>query len=441
MRTFLLPALAAGLLAVPSGRAADDPRAVVEKAVRATGGEEALARGLAVRKLVKGTLHQLDGLTFAGESISQQPGQSKVILGFEVGVTKMSVVQVCNGDKAWARTNDEPALEADAQTLASMKTSLYVDHVMTLVPLLKDKEFTLTAAGAAKVEGRDAVGVKAARKGRTDVLLHFDKENGLLAQVEYRTHGEREGREVVVRAVCLDYRSPGPAADDERLLKAAGVGADGPALLEFVKKRTLSDEKLAAIKAMIDQLGDDDFEKREKAVAGLKEHGSLAAPLLREAARKADPEIKGRAEKCLKAVEDDAKLTAAAGAAVRLIGHRKPAGADEVLLAYLPGAADESVARDATAALIAVAGRDGKPGPAVEKALEDKAPARRAAAAAALGKDGGAFAKQPGRRVYTDGPKYAARLVYYRDDKKDFEWLVTDLQFYNRFDDAEFAKP
>src|SRR5947209_1838339 len=85
-------------------------------------------------------------------------------------------------------------------------------------------------------------------------------------------------------------------AEDEKLLHEAGAKTDGPALAEFLRKRVpaaVTEERLAAL---VKQLGDDDFEVREQASAGLKALGSRALPALRRAAAGRDAEVKRRAE-------------------------------------------------------------------------------------------------------------------------------------------------
>jgi hypothetical protein len=126
-------------------------------------------------------------------------------------------------------------------------------------------------------------------------------------------------------------------------------------------------------------------------------------------------------------------------AAIRLIAVRQPAGAAKVLLNCLPGA-DEALAREIRSALYAVALRDGKPEPALVKALEDKDPVRRAAAAAVLGKDGGAFLRQP-RRLVVSGVKMSFKTTAYTDGHKSMELFVEDVQLFNAFDDKDFAQP
>src|SRR5262249_59807718 len=72
------------------------------------------------------------------------------------------------------------------------------------------------------------------------------------------------------------------------------------------------------------------------------------------------------------------------GAPARPVPGRRPAGACEVLLGYLPHADDALVSDEVRAALAALALRDGQPEPALVAALADPAPLRRAGAAEAF---------------------------------------------------------
>ncbi|HKI31534.1 MAG TPA: PQQ-binding-like beta-propeller repeat protein [Gemmataceae bacterium] len=188
-------------------------------------------------------------------------------------------------------------------------------------------------------------------------------------------------------AIVLLLTTLAAAADrdaDERTLREARVATDGPSLLEFFRKRTVGGADRDKIAALIKQLGDDSFDEREKASTDLIALGARAESFLRDAAEHSrDAEIKRRAEDCLGqlAKRSDPALLASAA---RVLGARKPDGAAEVLLAYLPDAPGELVADEVCSALAAVALKDGKADPALLKALEDKLPAKRAAAAVAL---------------------------------------------------------
>jgi hypothetical protein len=176
---------------------------------------------------------------------------------------------------------------------------------------------------------------------------------------------------------------PDPAAQDEQLLRGANIGTDGPALVEFFRKRVGTEAVRTRARDLIKQLGDDSFEVREKASADLVAVGRVAAPALRAALKDPDAEVARRAADCLRLIENDAGPMLAS-AALRRLSALKPAGAAEVLLDYLPGADAEGVAEEVRDALPAVALRDGKADPALVKALSDPAPLRRGAAAEAL---------------------------------------------------------
>ena len=85
--------------------------------------------------------------------------------------------------------------------------------------------------------------------------------------------------------------------------------------------------------------------------------------------------------------------------------------------------------------------KDGKPDADLVGALKDKDATRRTAAERALGKDGGRFAKQAGRRIYPRGLEYPMKKSLYVDGKKFAEEEITEVNFFNRFDDALFNKP
>jgi hypothetical protein len=93
----------------------------------------------------------------------------------------------------------------------------------------------------------------------------------------------------------------------------------------------------------------------------------------------------------------------------RVLALRRPAGASEALLAYLPFADDERILGEVYEAIDAVAFRDGKPDPAVVKALDDKSPGRRAAAAEALARGPNDQDREAVRKLLKD-PEPLVRL-------------------------------
>jgi hypothetical protein len=104
------------------------------------------------------------------------------------------------------------------------------------------------------------------------------------------------------------------------------------------------------------------------------------------------------------------------------------------------GSAEEA-ALAIKAALVAVTLRPGGAPPALTAALADRSPARRAVAAAVLGRDGEAYLKGPGRRLYLAGLKQPMKITAFRDGQREMTFTVLELHYYNRFDDKESAKP
>jgi HEAT repeat protein len=165
-----------------------------------------------------------------------------------------------------------------------------------------------------------------------------------------------------------------------------------------------------------------------------------AVPALQKAVRSTDPEIRRRARVALKRIQQ--KFSPATTiAAVHLLALQRPAGAASALLDYLP-TAPEAVAREVRAALYHLGNGGSRPDPVLLATLKDANPARRAAAEAALGKDGGAYARLPNRRVFRPEVRRPRKVIVLLDKGTTrLELQVQEQRFYNRFDDKLFARP
>jgi hypothetical protein len=446
MRTLPVFCLAAACVVGTAGAAAaqDDPRPIIEKAVKALGGEDVLARCSAVHTRVKGLF--VGAGAAAGPKIEVsgetwvQPGSERMSLAVAAADQKLTLTRVFHGGKGWTQS-DGAVEDMPAPALDEAKQSAHVERVLRLLPLLKEKDFTLKALGKKKVDDTELVGVQVSSPGHRDVTLYFDPATGYPRRVEYREKSAAPGKEVPTAVVFDDYRAVEPAAAEERALKSAKVATDAAGLLAFLRGQVRSEADREKVRALVKRLGDDSFEEREKATKELIGLGAAARPELRRAEKGADPEVATRARRCLGKIAETAGPDGLLTAALRVVALQRPPGAAEVLLALAPTLTDEADARELRNVLAAVALRDGKSDPAVEKALEDADAARRAAAAAALGKDGGAFDKEPGRRLFLAGLKRAMKATYYQDGEKQLVLEVTEVELYNRFEDKLFARP
>jgi hypothetical protein len=420
--------------------AAEEPRALIERAVMAMGGTEALQQKLAIHTKIKVKSYP----NRAGEAMSMEGEawefgeRSKLSLLADLSGSKFTVTMVVNGDKSWTALNGQ-AHDLDKGDIEGQRISKHVDRVTGLTDLLADKGFTLASLPEAKVDGRPAAGLKVSYKGQPDTSLFFDKETGLLVKYAYRAKQGFFTKEVLHETNLSDYREPELASADEKLLREAKMDTTGPALMDFVRKQTPSKAALDRVRTLIGKLADEAFRVREQASRDLVAAGSVAVPLLREATKNEDREVARRARECMRQIGEQSGK-AQIRAAVRLLALRRPKGAAEVLLNYLPGA-DADVADEVRAALFTIAHTDVKPDAVLVQTLRDEDPARRQAAAAALGEDGGAYARRPGRRVFPRPFQIARKRTSYVDGKRDTEIETSEYQFFNAFEDKLFAKP
>jgi hypothetical protein len=204
----LLPlSLAFALLGGAEGRAraADDARAIVDKAIKAQGGEAKLAKLKRARVKVVGKLALGPGkpdAPFVITDVWQMPRQYKTSLEVTADGKKLSQTLVLNGDKGWASLNGETK-ELPKEALAEMKEQKYAEDLDRLLGL-KDKGVTLTVLKEAKVNGKPAVGVAVKAKGHRDVKLYFDKASGLLVKREHKVVDD-SGKEVLQEVIFDQY--------------------------------------------------------------------------------------------------------------------------------------------------------------------------------------------------------------------------------------------
>jgi hypothetical protein len=175
--------------------------------------------------------------------------------------------------------------------------------------------------------------------------------------------------------------------DDEQFCKDSGIGVDGPALIEFFRKRTPTAETRRQIATWIDELDNRHFSVRQRASERLIEVGSVALPALQQALPGKSLELTRRAERCIDEIKRN-KAEGLTGAAARLVRTRKPDGATRVLLSYLPFADDAAAEEELLGALATLAVPNGKPSAELVAALKDPAPASRAAAAVLVARFG-----------------------------------------------------
>ena len=174
------------LFSVAHPLAAADPaaaRVLLDQAIRAHGGEAALARATIMSQKLKGTVFQVGGdIALNAELVLHLPDQIRATLQIEANQQKIKTTLVADGDKGW-RDVDGNVLEMTKSELQELRDDNYIQWLMTIVPL-KDPSIALELLPEIRLDGRPAVGLKASRKGFPDVKLYFDRRNDLLVKID-----------------------------------------------------------------------------------------------------------------------------------------------------------------------------------------------------------------------------------------------------------------
>jgi len=155
-----------------------DPQAVLDKAIAAVGGEAKLAKFKARTWTENGTVYVMDNARpFSRKVAVQWPAQSRDEYGQANGI-----IGVLNRDKGWQKRGDATR-EMSPTLLAFYQEQQYLRWVTCQLPL-QDKAFTFSPVGTAKIDDREAVGIRVSHKDHADATLFFDKQTGLLVKAE-----------------------------------------------------------------------------------------------------------------------------------------------------------------------------------------------------------------------------------------------------------------
>lgn len=247
MRPLALSLAMAGLVLglATKTRADDDLKTVIDKAIKAHGGEEQIAKLKAGRSKAKGTIDVAGmSVAFTQQTAFMLPDKFKDLLQLEINGMQIAVQTVLNGDKISIKAGDME-IKLDDKAKAELRETGHVLEVARLLPL-RDKMYTLSALGEAKVEGKPAVGVKVSAKGRRDVNLFFDQKTGLLVKIEHRGADPISGQEFTEERIVLEYQTQeGVPAPKKVLLNRDGKKFLEAEILEFKALEKLDDGEFA----------------------------------------------------------------------------------------------------------------------------------------------------------------------------------------------------
>ena len=195
-----------------------DAKAIVEKAIEATGGKELVDKYPASKSKFKGEMSIMGlDITFDGVSV-QGPGQFKIEMVADIAGQKLNVVQIVDGAKVKTKQSlggmDLPNMAGDAE-LDELRFSVVGQEIAQLTPLLaKPKKFSIKAEADDEVDGKKVsvvtVTAKLDEKGEKskEIKLYFNKDNALLVKTARKglAPGDPEGKEAMQETILSDYK-------------------------------------------------------------------------------------------------------------------------------------------------------------------------------------------------------------------------------------------
>jgi outer membrane lipoprotein-sorting protein len=172
----------------PALSAADDPKAIVEKAIKASGASVDDPPNMTWKE--KGTLAFMgQKLEYTSDWTVQFPDKCRFVMKADFGGMKVDIIVSSNGTKAWESAAGQ-SREMEAEKLGTFKQEIYQLWVLSLIPLVKEKGFRLSEIPGKDVSGKPAVGIRIEKESQRPISLFFDKESGLPVRYETITKDE-----------------------------------------------------------------------------------------------------------------------------------------------------------------------------------------------------------------------------------------------------------
>jgi hypothetical protein len=208
MKRFLRLALAIVFVSTAASlvRADDkDPNAVLDKAIKAVGGEEKLKKVDAISWKSKLTV-TINGNSndLSSHVTTQGIDHYRSEIEGEFGGNPVKGVTVLNGDKGW-RNFGGNKIDMDGEAVANEKRQVSLQVIPILLLPLKGKGFKLEGVAEEKVGDKPAAGIKATGPDGKDFTLYFDKDGGLPVKLVAKVVGF-QGDEFTQEIIYKDYK-------------------------------------------------------------------------------------------------------------------------------------------------------------------------------------------------------------------------------------------
>jgi hypothetical protein len=188
----------------PAGPVAD-PKAVIDKAINALGGETALGKIKAASWKSKGTISFGNNESEVSNTMTMQ-GMDHFRQEFEgqFGGNAVKGVTLLAGDKGSRKFGDN-ANDMDKAGVENQKQATYLQVIPITILPLKDKAYKVEGIADETVDGKPQAGLKVTPADGKEFKIYFDKESGLPVRLVAKVAGFN-GMEFTQETTFSDYK-------------------------------------------------------------------------------------------------------------------------------------------------------------------------------------------------------------------------------------------
>jgi hypothetical protein len=188
-------------------RSADDKdaQAILDKAIKALGGQDKLSRIKAATWKTQGKITSY-GVDSEYISTSTVQGLDRFRVNFESDFkgTKVKVVTVLDKAKGWSKVGEQKK-EMDENALSGLRRAVYLEVVPMTLVRLKDKSFKVAAAGEKRIGDKPAIGLQVTGPDGKDFTLFLNKDSCLPIMMTAKMSGLR-GKKFTEETSFADYK-------------------------------------------------------------------------------------------------------------------------------------------------------------------------------------------------------------------------------------------
>lgn len=196
-----------GETAEPEATPAVESLELIEKAITARGGKDALSKYQAKTVTSKGTITTGDEqANFTATWYFHYPNRYRAEYQLTVDGNSTNMIHVFNGEKLWLKLGDTATIEFPDHALKGAQSYFQVQAASQLVPLLDKEKYSVSSSGEVEVKGKKTIRLNVKNKNGLDVLFYFDPKTHLIVKQQYGSKHVVTGQDALVENYLSNYK-------------------------------------------------------------------------------------------------------------------------------------------------------------------------------------------------------------------------------------------